>query len=125
MDIQLNCIFEIFLKVTGVMQRKVKTPFLSEIIDITPWETISIEKAKSLPLKIPLICKIGFEDDIWSLSNEELSIIGVGKTFNDARRDFEEDFEDAVELYVHKLPEGKMSRDALELKKKLLRYVDG
>ena len=111
------------VKVRGVIERKVRTPEISDVIDIMAWDSLEIEHTESFKLRKTISCKISFDEDLWALSNDDLSIHGIGFTFEEALRDFEEDLEGAIELYVHRFSINELSRDALDLREKLLSYI--
>ncbi len=116
-------LFKSPVRISGVVERRPKVSQISELIDISAWTTASLDRVGTHRLHAPLTCDIEVEDDVWFLSNSDLSIHGTGFTFVEARKDFEEDFDFAVEFYLRKKGEGELSSDAKLLRAKLRRYV--
>ncbi len=116
-------LFKSPVKISGVVQHKPKVSEISELIDISAWTTTSFDKVGIHRLHSSLACTIEIEDDVWFLSNGELSIHGAGFTFEEARKDFEEDLGFAVEFYLRKKGESDLSPDARALRQKIQRYI--
>ncbi len=79
-------------------------------------------EGKSLNLKIPLHIEGFFNDGFWEIENKFLNLICIAPTWEESLDDLREEFFFLVETYANS-PDDKLSKDALELKKKILEVV--
>lgn len=61
-------------------------------------------------------------EELWIFHFPELDIFSYGETYNEAMNDFQEDFYELYEHYVHGNPQ-KMKRKALEIREYLIKIT--
>ena len=103
----------------------------AEIVDIDAIEEyreLMIDHIGDTLLKEPIKAEISFEkydkeDDFWVVSNEELGIVGVDKTVEKARKEFEEDLYEFYQYYKA-IPDDKLSERTKKIKEKLIQAFE-
>lgn len=74
------------------------------------------------PVKIDI--EVDLKEELWTIENEELEIMVVGRDFEDAMNAFQETFAFLVDEYVL-APDESLTLDAQELKQKIMKYLGG
>ena len=102
--------------------------------NIKPLDEIPIEDLDGLPLKEPILLKVTFEIvpepegkkeiKVWCLENDELNIVGCGRTLNEALERAKEDLSLLIEEYLTTDDE-QLHESALRVKRKLKELVEG
>ena len=70
---------------------------------------------KTYSLKYPIYCELVHEEDSYSLENKQLGIYAFGKSIEEARLAFAEEFDYIFERY-NSLPDKELSQDVLTIK---------
>ena len=77
----------------------------------------------SKPLVLDIDIEEGISYNIYILSNEELKLLAMQKSLDNASTEIQEEFYELWEDYV-KCPEDKLTKSAIEFKKKLMSYIE-
>ena len=77
----------------------------------------------SKPLEVNIDIEEGIRYDIYILSNEELKLLAIQKSLNDASIEIQEEFYELWEEYVD-CPENELTIGAIDFKKKLMSYIE-
>ncbi len=109
--------------ITGLMGRKVKGFNIEEIKDLQSWKTAEIDKVGKYKFRRPLNFGVGFEEDAWFLNSEDLGTVGSGKSYQDALRDFEDNLNDTIDLYVTVHKPERMTEKAKLLRRNLQELI--
>ncbi|MEM2086751.1 MAG: hypothetical protein QXF06_05035 [Archaeoglobaceae archaeon] len=96
-----------------------------EVLDLEGWNEALAKEFAGYRLKKPIPIRVSYDniENIWCLENEDLELYGCGTTFEEAKKDLEIVFKTLIEGYA--LEEDRnLSEKAIELKKKLLEFVE-
>lgn len=77
----------------------------------------------SKPLEVSIDLEEGLRYDIYILSNEDLKLLAIQKSLDDASIEIQEEFYELLEDYTE-CPEDELTKDAIKFKKKLMSYVE-
>ncbi len=103
------------------MEKKVKNLLKIEPIRNIPIQHIVTEDSE-IHLREPIDVGVSYEEDMWHLEYEPLSIYAAGDSFNDAIDNFNSDFVFLYKRYALGNPD-KFGKTAKKLRKLLLEYV--
>jgi len=112
------------IEVVGITEGGVKGRKIREILDLKPLEELYIDEIGRYPLRKPMKIKVeyDFDDELWILGNDELGLVGIGESYDEAMNSLEESLEVAIDIYLNE-DEKNLSEKAIELKKKLKGYL--
>jgi len=115
------------IKLYGVGTKKQHAEIL-EIDAIEENNELFIDIIKGKKLKEPLKTEILFEkydekDDFWIIKNDELGAVGVDKTVEKAKKEFEEDLYEFYNFYAT-IPDNKLTERTKNIKEKLIEIFE-
>jgi len=112
------------VEIIGITTGGMKSRKIKEILELNPLEEMHMEKIGKYGLKEKLKVKIMYDskDDLWVLENNELGIVGVGETYEEALESLEESLQVAIEGYLNEKDEN-LTEDAKRLKENLRKYL--
>ena len=113
------------VEIVGITAGRAKIKQIKEILDLRPLEEIYMESIGKYKFKQKIAIKISYdaEDDLWVLQNDDLGIVGVGDTYEEALEQLEDSLQVVIEGYLHE-PDEKLTEDAKELKRNLQKYME-
>ncbi|WP_461863967.1 hypothetical protein [Thermococcus sp.] len=113
------------VEVVGFIKERGKRKKVEDVLEIKPWKKVLTEQFAGYRLKKPIPLEVEYDNfnDVWCLYNNELELYGCGENIEGAERDLEVVFSCLIEEYAKEVDE-VLSDKALELKKKLLEYVE-
>jgi hypothetical protein len=111
----------------AVINSEGKIMKLQRITQIEPFKEVVrtriISGDTEVNLKSPLIMKIGYEDDMWTMTNESLGIHAVSSAYQQCLDNAEEEFLFIIKEYLD-TPDEELSRDAIDLKRKIKELLE-
>lgn len=132
-DVELNFVRDyLFVKATCQILREPP-----ELGTLTPCEPINIENVyddtnqklyhiisgkKGLSLMKPIEYTIDFRDGIWTMENKDLGIISISNGYKECFSDFNDEVFFIYEEYGQE-EDDKLTKDAKELKRKILQHI--
>lgn len=114
------------VEVVGHLKKVGRKKIMEDVLEIRSWteeELTGIFAGYKLKKPIKLNVEYDNFDNVWCLCNEELNLFGCGQNLEEAKKDLEVVFEALIEEYA-KESDDILSEKSLELKKKLLEYVE-
>lgn len=99
-----------------------------EIDTIEKNDVLLVDHCKARYLKEPVKAEISFEeydgqDSFWVVKNEELGAVGVDKTVEKAKKEFEEDLYEFYQFYKT-IPDNELTEGTKKIKEKLIKIFE-
>ncbi len=100
---------------------------IAEVSQIKPFSHLELlrifSNAEELQLSQPLVVAVDYRDNMWVMENEELAVSSIAIEYEECLRDFNSAVLMVWKEYA-KADNKELTKDAIELKRKILQYVE-